>query len=211
MEKLLKWMPYFCFIITITQSLPTRSTTSGDVIEVLEYCDVMALNDVIKLKSSPDDRDVGILDNMIDYPLNPYIDNDMVQRYIDVKRRNVYGDDYSEKHNDEYDLAFKNCLEKVVSESLRETLFNVNAENDKTRNEDFDRFDVDGYENGKDDAERTVNVKRNRNRISAALNPTGWRKRRSDSTQETEDDRFMRNVQELLEKRQRLQFNPTGW
>ena len=51
-------------------------------------------------------------------------------------------------------------------------------------------------------------------RSSLALNPSGWRRRRS--SVENEENRmrhFLRNIQQLLEKRQqqRLNFNPTGW
>ena len=75
----------------------------------------------------------------------------------------------------------------------------------------FPEYDINGVFS---DSHDVINdVKRFKDRQSVALNPTGWRKRRSDRKRESEEGAraVIRNMQELLEKRQRLQFNPTGW
>lgn len=112
---------------------------------------------------------------------------------------------------DDINKAFRVALEKCLHEYMSQ-----NAETNPI-SDDVNRYsqlnsdgklvnpDLEAYLNSEsfgNTAKRTH---------SLTLNPTGWRKRRSDPYGDERLQRFMRNMHELLEKRQRLQFNPTGW
>ncbi|KAK3605784.1 hypothetical protein CHS0354_033986 [Potamilus streckersoni] len=49
------------------------------------------------------------------------------------------------------------------------------------------------------------------NKRELALNPTGWRRKRETDYKRQKLLEFLQNMRQLLEKREDLEFNPTGW
>lgn len=103
----------------------------------------------------------------------------------------------------------KACIYEYISEKRP-------SDNMKKDAEKFEALDPENFSDlgikellSSDDRQISESVKRNK---AIGLNPTGWRKRRSDSSRDTDDlNKFLRNMRELLQKREKLSFNPTGW
>jgi hypothetical protein len=126
------------------------------------------------------------------------------------KKLNLIDEDLRRKHlQDSISDLRRACIYEYISEKRPTTNMKKDAEK-------FEALDPDNFSDlgikellSTDSNQLRESVKRNR---AIGLNPTGWRKRRSDSSRDTEDlDKFLRNMRELLEKREKLSFNPTGW
>lgn len=156
-----------------------------------------ALSDFLSSMRSDNER------NNLDNQSNGFSDNRFDIRNIFMDEKGIQ--DIAVKIMD----LRKACLTIYASANVRPTTHM------KKDPENFQILDSENFSDGglKELLGRsTLNESPKRN-SDLSLNPTGWRKRRSSrNDDETESMRhFLQNMREILEKRERLQFNPTGW
>lgn len=212
MDRLWTWLGYCYILVTVIQVVPLEAAATHNVRRVIEVCHARALGDVIKervtslesddLKKDQYDNDIleRLTNSFIDQNSNIGVNN--VPFEIDVHRNTL-----SDKTIYIYRTSLKNCINRLLTERESDEI----EEWTDTYNKQFSENDINGLLS---ESQKVINdVKRFKDRHSVALNPTGWRKRRSDRERESEEGarEMIRNMRELLEKRQRLQFNPTGW
>lgn len=177
---------------------------------VYDMCNSVAINRAIS--GSPDKLSELLLSLRNANDVNAFLfalsqsDNDFGEMF--GKELTVVGkeDKHRELIKSVNDLQ-KACLIEYISGKR-------SSDNEQKDAEQYQAFDFDNLKR-KDfistkSGRLTESLKRNQ---VIGLNPTGWRRRRSDQRDpETEDvSKFIRNMRELLEKRERLSFNPTGW
>ncbi|KAH3810830.1 uncharacterized protein LOC127836625 [Dreissena polymorpha] len=214
MDRLWTWLSYCYILVTVTQAVPLEAAATHSMGHVIKVCHAKALGDVIK-------ESVASLDS--DDLNNDQYDNDILERLTNfIEQNSKIGvnnvpfeiDVHRNKLSDEtiyiYRTSLKNCINGLLTKSAPVGIEESTDPYDEQTHM-FPEYDINGVFS---DSHDVINdVKRFKDRQSVALNPTGWRKRRSDRKRESEEGAraVIRNMQELLEKRQRLQFNPTGW
>ena len=195
---------YLCLLVAVVVTLPIETKTSPNILDVLELCHSNAETNA-KHNGYPFPKqytpDSEVLQGIVNTALDTFDDEVFVQRYVDGKVREIYGDRYTISDLSDYNDSLKNCLQNIMvglEADSNESLYN---------NVDMRDFALS------EKRDLRAGIKTPRNHVSSALNPTGWRKRRSGSAQDDAyNRRILQNVRELLQKRQqRVQFNPTGW
>lgn len=204
-------------LVSLVKTIPIFKTQNSDFESTVELCKNIAIGLSLN-EQAKQIRDFRLDMRKSDFPFDMRLGQDKADFADDfesdiltrtLQEREQLGTNNGDTDNvyDDVNLAFEKCLKDYISEEssaqskqeLSEALSQFS--NDiKVANSDFKSFlSSQDFESP---------AKRSR---ALSLNPTGWRKRRSDPDDEERLKRFMRNMHELFEKRQRLQFNPTGW
>ncbi|XP_045199535.2 uncharacterized protein LOC123553886 [Mercenaria mercenaria] len=212
MDRLLTIVTCIYYLAFYVAAIPIYNTEKTSLQDVYNKCNSAAANKVIFDSAEPPSN--FLLDMRNENDVNAIIV--ALTRNDDNNISDVFGKKLSLL---DQDLRLKQLLD-TMNDLRRECIFEYISEKRPTKNmkkdaEKFENLDPDNFSDlGIKELLSTNNgyisesVKRNR---AIGLNPTGWRKRRSDS-RDTEDlTKFLRNMRELLEKRERLSFNPTGW
>lgn len=200
---------YLAFYVTATPVYHGDITSLDDIYDL---CNSEAINRIISDSSDqlPDFRSSMRNENdanAILYSLSRREGNELAGAYgnkISVIGKNNQLRDVLDTVN----ALRKSCIFEYISQKRSQDKVKKDAEQYESLSSDnfsdLRRTDSRSVESG----QFSDSVKRNR---AIGLNPTGWRKRRSDSKEPEDLSKFLRNMRELLEKRERLSFNPTGW
>lgn len=199
---------YFYVLISVAKTLPTFQLQSTDLDQAEGICKDVAIAtlltdpssnyDNFRLNVDKENDEVGFSDSLQN-------ENVLTRTLIEKDRlKNIERNVERERMFKEFSTAFENCLKSFLSKSVsdQERVSGYTPENVDSKLVNSDLQSILSEENSGNAVKRTS---------SLALNPTGWRKRRSFPYEDERLRRFMRNMHELFEKRQRLEFNPTGW
>ena len=206
----LVYVGFVCLMANVVRTIPVFQPQATDLDSTVQLCKEVALETFLSDRLYNDFRfDMRKGTDQLTLPERIETDSLLVRTLLG--KDDMVNKDDSDVNGDEisaaFGSAFEKCLQEYVSResSSRLSQDNMNSyspadSDDKIVNTDLEKFL--NSENISNTVKRTG---------SLALNPTGWRKRRSGPGDDERLQRFMRNMHELLQKRQRLQFNPTGW
>lgn len=210
MERPLTFMTCVCYLAFCVTAIQIYNGEKASLENVYDMCNSVAIHRAIS--GSPDKLSDLLLNLRNANDVNEFLfalsqsDNDFGEMI--GKELNIVGKDsqLGEIMNTVNDLH-KACLVEYISG--KRSSDNIQKEAQQYQAFDFDNLKRKDFISTKS-GRLTESLKRNQ---VIGLNPTGWRKRRSDQRDpETEDlTKFIRNMRELLEKREKLSFNPTGW
>lgn len=215
MDRFLQLLATIYFLAYCVAALPVYNTHATSLDDVYELCNSAALNKLISQTSYPPSNfllgmrsgpgDNSFLESLSRKTEDTFSENDF-GNFLNEKNVNKISNDI--QLQDVFDTINdlrKTCIFEYISE--KRSTQNMKKDAEKLQILDSNNFADRGFKELFD--ARTVSDSAKRGDIG--VNPTGWRKRRSDSSNRDDVAKFLRNMKELLKKRDKLSFNPTGW
>lgn len=216
MDRFLPLLANIYFLAYYVAAIPVYNTQSTSLDDVYEFCNSAALNKFISqtsyplsnfllgMRSGPDEN--SFLESLSRKTEGTFSENEY-GTYLGEKK-NVNKIDNDIQLQDLFDTINdlrKACIFEYISE--KRSTQNMKKDTEKLQLLDSNNYAGRGFKELLD--ARTVSDSAKRDAIG--VNPTGWRKRRSNSINKDDMAKFLRNMKELLQKREKLSFNPTGW
>ncbi|KAL4220090.1 hypothetical protein ACF0H5_020501 [Mactra antiquata] len=209
MENYLQLACLFYFLTIEVSAFPTDNSKLSTYSDVNLLCKTFAMRQLLQ-----DDT----FSNVKDFPLRMRTDTDLSKYGGDLSAE-LSNQVYSLENSVANEKGFEDVAERI--ERMREDCMTLYASAkqraDMKTKKDAENLEVIESENFTDGGLKELlgrtglNESPKRN-SDLGLNPTGWRKRRSGRNRDDEEmEEFLQNMRQILKKRERLQFNPTGW